>query len=140
MSQERNFVMVRLADKDAEPVKEWLSANSARNGFDPEVLEYKCTKVLAAHLNGTVYAYMPVQPVIMLESIGPNPEAKPLEVATGVMELVKAAAFGAVNSEPPIRELYFLASDQLTAKGAESMGFENLTKKYGYSVFRRRLQ
>lgn len=136
MSRERNFVMVRLADRGNEPVMEWLSANASRNGFDPEVLDYKCTKVLAAHNNGTVYVYMPAQPVVMLESIGPNPEAKPLEVATGVMELVKAAAMMAVSSDPPISEMYFLASDELTAKGAKAMGFVELP----YKVYRRKLK
>jgi hypothetical protein len=137
MSQERNLVMVRLADPKTEPVRQWLEANSSRNGFDPKVLDYPGTKILAAHCNGTVYAYMPIQPVAMLESIGPNPEAEPLEVATGVMEMCKAAGILAYAAEN--REMYFLASDEVTALGAARMGFENLTEKFGYSVFRARL-
>jgi hypothetical protein len=138
MTYERNFVMVRLADPKTEPVKEWLEANRERNGVDLAVLDYPGTKVLAAHKNGTVYAYMPIQPVAMLESIGPNPEAKPLEVATAVMEMVKGAGLMAYQGD--FREMFFLASDKITAEGAESMGFENLTEKYGYSVFRARLR
>lgn len=137
MSVERNLVMVRFAEKD-EPVKQWLEANAGRNGFDPEVLDYPCTKVLAAHTNGTVYAYMPVQSVAVLESIGPNPDAKPLDVATAVMEMTKGAAL--MGHGAGMREMYFLASDDVTALGAKRLGFEDLTEKFGYHVFRARLK
>jgi hypothetical protein len=129
----KNLVMVRLADAGKEPVIEWCEANSARNSFDKSVLGYPATKTLAAHNNGTVYAYMPIQGTAMLESIGPNPAATPLEIANGVMEMVKAAATLAYTAG--YRELYFLASDETTAQGAKLMGFECLP----YKVYRRRL-
>lgn len=137
MSNERNLVMVRFAEED-EPVKEWLEKNAGRNGFDPEVLDYPCTKVLAAHTNGTVVAYMPVQSVPMLESIGPNPEAKPLDIATAVMEMTKSAAL--LGHGAGMREMYFLGSDETTSAGAKALGFEDMTEKYGYHVFRARLK
>jgi hypothetical protein len=133
MSAERNYVMVRLADPKMEPVKEWITANSERNAFDPAILDYPAMKVLASHCNGTTYTYMPVQAVAVLESIGVNPEAKPLEIATGVMESVKSAVVLAQANG--YRELWFLGSDETTARGAETMGFEPLP----YRVFRKRI-
>lgn len=137
MSNERNLVMVRFAEKD-EPYKEWLKANETRNGFDPQVLDYPCTKILAAHTNGTVFAYMPVQSVPVLESIGPNPEASPLAVATAVMEMTKGAAL--MGHGAGMREMFFLGSDENTAAAAKGLGFEDLTEKFGYHVFRARLK
>ena len=131
--QIRNPVMVRLAEVDTEPVVDWCQANSARNDFDRDVLAYPATKVLAAHDNGNVFAYMPIQGTAMLESIGPNPEATPMQVAAGVVEMVKGAALLAY--EAGFRELYFLASDDTTSRGAEKLGFEKLE----YTVYRKRL-
>lgn len=133
MSSERNLVMVRFADPEKEPVKEWLAANSERNGFDPAVLDYPIMKVLASHTNGTTHTYMPVQGVGMLESIGVNPESTPLEAATGIMESVKVAVVIAQGER--YKELYFLASDDTTAEGAKRLGFEELP----YKVYRRRI-
>ena len=132
--QLRNPVMVRLAEPDKEPVVDWCQANSARNAFDKEVLTYPSTKVLAAHNNGTVYNYMPIQGTAMLESLGANPEATPMQIAQGVIECVKGAALMAYGSG--YRELYFLASDETTAEGAKRLGFEELP----YKVYRKRLE
>lgn len=126
-------MMVRKADPIKEPVEECLKANSARNAFDRDVLDYPLTTTLAAHSNGTTYGYMPVNPVIMLESIGLTNGHTPQEQANAVMELTKAAATLAhVNG---YRELMFLASDETTANGAKLMGFEELP----YKVLRMKL-
>lgn len=126
-------MMVRKADPTKEPVKECLAANSRRNAFDADVLDYPLTTTLAAHSNGTTYAYMPVNPVLMLESIGITNGHTPQEQANAVMELTKAAAtLGHVNG---YRELMFLASDEVTARGAKMMGFEELP----YKVYRAKL-
>ena len=131
----RTAINVRLADKDSEPVEEWCERNSARNQFDDSVLDYPATKVLAA-TNGSnrVLAYMPVQGTAMLESIGPNPDATPMEIAAGIMEMVKGAAL--LAHAGGYRELYFLATDDTTAEGSKKLGFEELP----YRVFRRRLE
>jgi len=125
--------MVRFADPGKEPVEDWCQANADRNAFDKGVLGYPATSVLAAHNNGTVYIYMPVQGAAILESIGKNPESTSIQVTEGVMACVKAAALTAYAAG--MRELYFLASDKTTAEGAELMGFESLP----YQVYRKRL-
>jgi hypothetical protein len=129
----RNPVLVRFADPAKEPVVAWLKANAERNAFDPEVLDYPSTSILAAHNNGTVYAYMPIQSVVMLESIGPNPEESPIHIAEGVMNCVRGAALTAYSAG--CREIYFLANDEVTAEGAKKMGFEQCP----FKVFRKKL-
>jgi hypothetical protein len=129
----RNAIDVRLAEPQTEPVVDWCQANSSRNAFDRDVLEYPATKVLAAHNNGTVYAYMPVQGVAMLESIGPNPAVNPIQIAAAIVEMVQGACLMAYANG--MREAYFLSSDDLTAEGAKKMGFEELP----YKVYRKRL-
>lgn len=134
-SELRNSIEPRLADKDKEPVAAWCEANSSRNEFDDEVLNYPTTKILSAtNGNGRVLAYMPVQFAAMLESIGPNPEATPMEVAAGIVEMVKGAAMLAYSYG--CRELYFLATDDATAEGSKKLGFEELP----YRIFRKRLK
>jgi len=132
-SEIRKSIDVRIAEPTTEPVIDWCQANSSRNAFDRDVLEYPATKVLAAHSNGEVYVYMPVQGVAMLESIGPNPKVNPLQIAAAIVEIVQGACLMAYANG--MREVCFLASDDLTAEGAKKMGFEELP----YKVYRKRL-
>ena len=129
----RNQVFVRLAEPDTEPVADWCQANSGRNAFDKDVLTYPNTKILAAHANDAVSVYLPVQPVAMLESVGSNPSATPLEVAGGLIEATKAACVLAYAAGH--REVYFLSSDDLTAQGAQMLGFVPLP----YTIYRKKL-
>lgn len=131
--QLRNPVLVRLADPLTEPVIDWCQANSERNAFDRDVLTYPSTKTLAAHNNGEVYAYLPIQGTVMLESVGPNPGSSPIQVTQAMIELVKGAAL--LAHQAGYRELYYLVSDDNTAKAGEYMGFEELP----YRVMRKRL-
>ncbi len=126
-TQLRTPVLVRKADLEKEPVQEWIEKNSPRNDLDPKIFDYPSLAVLASHRNGTVFTYLPVQTVAMLESVGINPEANGNDVATGLMESVKATALLAHNQG--IREVYYLSSDDAVDAGAKAMGFEELTCK-----------
>ena len=118
------MILIRDADPSKEPVKEWLMANIARNAFSPRILDYPGTSVLAAH-NGQVITYVPTQPVLVMESVGVNPVSPPpQDVATALVETVRAAAVLAYRAG--CREIHFLASDELTAKGAEKLGFHKI--------------
>lgn len=132
-TQLRTPVLVRKADLEKEPVREWIERNSKRNDLDPAIFGYPSLCVLASHRNGMVYTYVPVQTVAMLESVGINPQADGKDVATGLMESVKGAALLAHNSG--IRELYYLSSDPTVDAGAKAMGFEEMPHK----VWRMRL-
>lgn len=128
----RSMIMIRDADVKTEPVREWLASNIARNAFDPDVLDYPATSVLAAH-NGEVITYTPTQPVLAIESVGVSKTASTQDVATAMVETVRAAAAFAYRAG--VRELMFIGSDELTAKGAEKLGFERIN----FPVFRLKL-
>lgn len=132
----RNAVMVRLADPESEPVVDWCQANSERNAFDKDVLSYPSTKILAAYQDredGKVVVYMPVQGAVILESIGSNPEASVQEITQAMIECVQGAAL--LAHMQGMREMFFLASDESTALGAEHLGFE----KVEMALYRKRL-
>ena len=130
----KSLMFVRKVDLEKEPqLKQWIEDGKDKNAFDPKVLGYPCTETYAVHTNGTTHAVMPIQPVVMLESIGINPEASPSQAASAMMELLKAVALLAQRAGS--RELYFLASDDGTSDGAERLGFV----KVPASVYRMRL-
>jgi N-acetylglutamate synthase-like GNAT family acetyltransferase len=130
----REEISLRSATpEDVPKLTEWLEARKTRNQFDPAILKYPSLEVVACHTNGTTHAFVPTQTVTMLESVGTNPESSSQQVAHSLVLAVKAIEFMAHRSGQ--RELYFLASDTNTAKGAEHLGFEELDMK----VFRKRL-
>jgi hypothetical protein len=131
----KSFMLPYRIDITKEPFAvEWLKDNEARNAFDPGVLEYPRTEVWGIHTNGTTHAVMPLQPVVVLESVGTNPESSTQQVTAAMIELVKAAA--ALASEGGTKELMFLSSDAVTDAGAKRCGFEELKCK----VFRLKLR
>jgi len=69
----------------------------------------------------------------MLESVAVNPESSPHEVAHALVLAVKAIEYQAHRAGQ--REVYFLASDANTAKGAEHLGYAEVDMK----VYRKRL-
>ena len=115
---------VSLAAKDDPEAKAWLQANHERNSFDPAVLDYPCTVILKVEDSEKVRGYMPIQNAVMLESIGLNARLSALEAAEAVMNMIAAAI--RLGHDIGIRECYFLATDEVTARGAEQMGFEAL--------------
>ena len=124
----RRMIFVRKVDVAKEPQARYLiEANKERNAYDGKVLDYPCTEVFAAHTNGTTHAYLPVQTVAVLDSVGVNPSSSAQEVAAGMMELVKAVAVLAHRSG--MREVMFLSSDENTVNGAKQMGFVELDCK-----------
>ena len=130
----REAISLRSATlEDVPQITAWLESRKSRNQFDPEILKYPSLEVVAAHTNGTVFVYLPVQSVAMLESVAVNPESSPHEIAHALVLAVKAIEYQAHRAGQ--REAYFLASDANTAKGAEHLGFEEVEMK----VFRKRL-
>ena len=112
---------LRFAQKEeAKQIVEWLEG---KPGYDAAVLDYPTLKVLCSY-NDVPKAYVPFQTVAMMESTANNPEANEGEVAQAFRDCVKA--IGLLASAAGMRELYFLATDEATAKMAEKRGFERM--------------
>lgn len=119
------MILVRKADLQAEPhLRKWMEEGAARTEYDPKVLDYPLTEVLAAHTNGTTYTATPIQPVTMIEGIGVNPESSNQEITAALIETIKAIVF--TSQRGGIREVYFLTEDENTADAAAQIGFEEL--------------
>ncbi len=125
---------VSIAPRDDPQAREWLEANKERNAFDPDILSYPCTLVLKVEDAEKVRGYMPIQNACMIESIGLNSKLSPMEAAEAVMNMIAAAL--KLGHDIGLREAYFLSSDEVTARGAEAMGF----KKMPYDLYRLKIE
>lgn len=114
---------VRFAKpEDASQIVQWSKANADKNGFDPSVLLYPTTDVLAVENGNGPVLYFPVQLVGMLESLAPSPDASPEAISKAIFEALQYVA--TKGRERGAREIYFLASDAGLAEKAERLGFE----------------
>jgi hypothetical protein len=120
-------VYVRFANQaDAPQFSEWVTAAREINLFDPAVMDYPTTRTLVAH-NGEPLLYMPVQQVLMMESLAPKPGLTPIEEGLALREITKAVAL--LGSQASIRESYFLCKDERVVKFGAAHGYELLPWK-----------
>jgi len=85
----RSEISLRKDDPVEEPqIRKWLEARKSRNAFDPAILDYPASEIFAARTYETTHAYLPVQQVAMLESVGTNPTSTTQEVAHSLVLLV----------------------------------------------------
>jgi len=108
--------------EDEQKLIEWME-NGDNNYFDPECLAYPATARLMAH-NDKALVAMPVQSVLLLESLGVNPEATKHEVAVGLNMMVQSLV--TIAQTKGIGEIYFLATNEKTNEFAKKHGFESL--------------
>jgi hypothetical protein len=104
----------RSQPEDARECVDWLLANQGQNDLSPRTLE-GCTFWKIAGI-----LYLPVKPMLLLESLAPNPRI------TGAKRLLALRrAMDELRKRYPGTELAFLArSDARLAETARSYGFE----------------
>jgi hypothetical protein len=103
------------------------------NYFDPEVLSYPTTRTLLLHTDTKNILYMPVQRVMMLESLAINPKAEKHEVAASIRTAITSLILSAQNDG--IGELYFLGTNEKTNEFARRHNLEEMKWK----VFRKKV-
>lgn len=121
------MIFVRSADPKKEPVLDWMEKNKERNEYQAKVFNYPKTEVLAAYNTEKTSGYMPVQPVALIDSYAPNPEATIHETTAALIELVKAVAL--LAHKGGLREVIFLVNDPKVQVGAEYLGFKEIDAK-----------
>jgi len=131
---------VRAATQEDIPAfTEYIRANQAKNEFDPEVLGYATTRVLAVDdiktsvknfdtpSGSEPVMFLPITLTIMLDSLAPKPSLPPhkraLALRKCVMEIIDRAA------KHGIGEIHFLSTDPATIRFAKAHGFEELETK-----------
>lgn len=124
----------KLEDKKDPQALEWLNANRDRNSFDEDVLMYPASELWSGIKDGKACGYIPVQTVLVMESIGFNPESTIPEKASTMFEFAQAALF--LAQREGMREVMFLVSDEVTAEASKVLGFEELNCR----VMRRKIK
>jgi len=119
-------IWTRYADfaKDTPEFIEYMKGAQDINLFDPDVMTYPNTKVLAAYGQEGVKMFMPFQMTITLESLAPKPGLTEREEALALKELAQQVVFLAKANG--IEEVYFLCSDDTVINFAEKHGFERI--------------
>jgi len=108
--------------RDHAQFHEWLDSNP--RGAPDEQARNAATVLEAVDGKGATICYMPVVPVIMLESLAPKPGVTAFEMTHALKTLVVAAAnLAAANGA---KELVFWGTDEATCKVAEYVGFEKV--------------
>lgn len=120
----RKDIQIRpLGPGDIDQLLQWMNRIADKNLFDPEVLLYKSTATLVAE-NEKVVLYAPLQTVVILESLAPNPEASELDVAVALRKVVDGVSL--LSRLNGLSEVYFLSKDETVNRLAEHHGFERL--------------
>jgi hypothetical protein len=109
----------------------WARANVEHNHFtEAELPDYT---ILVAEREGKILAYLPVKKMLLLESLAPNPDCSPMELASAMRELVVAAKLTAEGVG--CKEMAFWDTDAGTTRAAGLLGFDLCTM----SLSRRRI-
>ena len=112
--------------EDSEWIIQWLERIREKNLLDPAVLTYPATRVMVAEDRDgrKPKLAVPVQKVLMLESLAPEPESEGQVEAMGL----RACLFPLVvkAQEEGVGEIMFLCKDEQVIKYAEKYGFERV--------------
>lgn len=117
-------ISVTLAQpSDAALASEWMTSTKD-NLFDSEILTYPSLRILKASVNGEPSAFLPMQPVFVLESIAHRPDITPRENAYCLRKLQDqieetARSYG-------IREVYWVCRDESLINFSEHHGYRKM--------------
>jgi len=101
-----------------------FTAGTSQNLADARVLSYPATKILKTSDGEKNIVYMPVQQCQVWESLGLNPNASELEIASALKAIAHVLRFCALSDGQG--EIYFLCSEERTQKFAAKNGFEKV--------------
>jgi hypothetical protein len=123
-----------LSPADAVLFLQWVF-NTPNNCFDPDILTYPKATLLCADDDVGPFAYLPMQSVLMLESLAVMAGTSPRKMALGLARF--GQAIEEIARETGHREIYFLAKDDDVADLCANHGFEELLN---YRILRRKIK
>lgn len=118
-----NVFIEKATPRDAQEAMEWFLKTEC-NLLDAAVFTYPATETWKAVKDKVALVYLPVQPVLMLESLGINPANSPIDTALALADLVKVARWEAMKAGHG--EIYFLCREESTQQYAQRHGFEKV--------------
>lgn len=108
-----------LRDGEMPQFLAWARANTKNHFSEDEVRDYT---ILVAIKDNKILCFMPVKKALRIESLAPNPDCTPIELAGAMRELVMAANLTADGLG--CKEIDFWDSDAGTTRAAQLIGFE----------------
>jgi hypothetical protein len=101
----------------------WFGRIREQSHLDVDMLTYPTTSILEAYVKATgePVLYLPIQHVLMLESMGPSPVASEIDIAKGLEEIIKIVNYEA--QKLGIGEVYYPSSDANVNKFAQRHHF-----------------
>lgn len=102
-----------LTEQDAEKFCEWVYAMKDKNNFDPAVMWYERTIMCRAQAGEEPIAYLPLQPVLMYESLAPKPGATSRQIAMALWKIGEVVDDAARATG--FHEAFFITSDEREA-------------------------
>jgi len=123
-----------MDEADKQQFIDWVWQMRHLNLFVPEVMSYPRTVVCKASAGDEALAYIPLQSVLMYDSIAPKPGLSPRQEAMSLWRIGEAVDKAAQDSKH--REVYFFCKDDRVADICSDHGFEEIR---GVRLLRRRL-
>lgn len=111
------------------------------NLFDADILNYRDKlKFYCARTEGRPVLHMPVQNILMLDSLAVEPDATEMEVAKAIAVLMQFIIGKAI--EQGYNEILFMVRDKSVATYAERHGFETMLEnpETGTKLFRMKVK
>lgn len=102
-----------LTEQDAENFVAWVFAQQDKNDFDPSVMYYPRTVMCRALADEEPFLYVPLQPILMYESLASKPGTTSRQTAMGLWKI--SEAIDKLALETGFREAYFITSDEREA-------------------------
>ncbi len=128
------FPMNQMTQADCDNFVAWAWAARKINLIDPEVLSYPRAVMCKAGTEDNPLLYIPVQPVLMFESIAPNPAITERQEALALWRIGEQVVN--VMKDSGHAEAYFVCADDRVADICVKHGFEEVR---GVRLLKRKL-
>lgn len=119
---------------EAKDFISWVWGARTINCFDPDVLSYPRSCMTKAEDGDGATLYIPIQPVLMFESIAPRPGISPKKEALSLLRIDELLED--VARDTGIMEQYFLCKDDRVADLCRGHGF---TEMEGYRILKKKI-
>ncbi len=123
-----------LSPADIELFLHWV-LNTPQNCFDSDILTYPKATMLAADDEKGPFAFLPMQSVLMLESLAVMAGVSPRKMALALARFGEAV--DQIAEGVGVREVYFLVKDDNVAELCKNHGYEELID---FRVLRRKIK
>ena len=127
-----------MVKEDWENFISWVWEARKINNFDPDVVSYPRSVMLTADKEtentSEPILYLPIQPVLMLESLAPKPGITPREEALALWRL--GELLEQITKDTGLQEHYFICKDDRMADYCSKHGF---TEMKGYRLLKKKI-